>query len=294
MAELYVGVDGGGTSCRAAIAGADAVVRGEGRSGAANILTDLDGTIRNIIEAAHMACRAAGVDPAMLESADAVLGLAGANIATTLSEACAALPFRRSTIETDALIATHGALAGDDGAVAILGTGSVFGEKRGDLVRTIGGWGFTVGDQGAGAALGRALLSEALLVHDGVRAGAPLATRVLNEFDDTPEAISAFAHTAVPGDFARYAPLIFRFADEGDAVALRILKAAAAEVDEALDVVLSGEADRLCLLGGLGSLYRPWLATHHQRRVSPPAGDALSGAVGLAIQRFSRGGVGDG
>lgn len=291
MAEFYIGVDGGGTSCRAALATADGAVIGEGRSGAANILTDVNGAVLHIVEAASDACRSAGVDPEALSSCHAVLGLAGANVETTVTAARRQLPFMRSAIETDALIAAHGALADGDGAIAILGTGSVFAQKRGDTVRTIGGWGFVVGDQGAGAALGRSLLREALLVHDGVRSGSPLTTKALTDFQNDPRALSAFAHEAVPGQFARYAPLVFEYADNGDAVAIRVLEFAAREVDESLRVVLGGPTDKLCLLGGLGPLYEPWLADEHRKCVCPPVGDALSGATQLAVKRFSAEGL---
>ncbi len=294
MTEFFIGIDGGGTSCRAALATADGAVMGEGTSGAANILTDVDGATRHIVEAAGKACRAAGIDPAILSSASAVLGLAGANVATTAAAMQRQLPFARSAVETDALIAAHGALGDGDGAIAILGTGSVFAQKRGDIVRTVGGWGFVVGDQGAGAALGRILLREALLVHDGVREGSPLTARAMSDFDNDPRAVSAFAYEAVPGQFARYAPLVFEYAGQEDTVAVRILKCAARQVDESLDAVLDGPADRLCLLGGLGRLYEPLLSAVHRKSVCPPAGDALSGATRLAVKRFSADGAAHG
>ncbi len=290
MAQFFIGIDGGGTSCRAALADADGKVLGQGRSGAANILTDVDGAVRHIVDAAGEACRTAGLESSLLSEAAVLLGLAGANVETTVATACGKLPFAQCAIETDALIAAHGALAERDGAVAILGTGSVFAQKRGDIVRTIGGWGFVVGDQGAGAALGRSLLREALLAHDGVRPGSDATRRVLADFDNDPRLLSAFAQRAVPGDFARYAPLVFELAAADDPVAVLVLRTAAAEVDEALDVVLEGEGDRLCLLGGIGRLFQPWLAVRHESRVEEPAADALTGAVRLAVKRFSHGG----
>ena len=41
--EFVLGIDGGGTSCRAALATADGAVLGRAKSGAANIRTDLTG-----------------------------------------------------------------------------------------------------------------------------------------------------------------------------------------------------------------------------------------------------------
>ncbi len=286
MSGFFIGIDGGGTGCRAAIADANGLVLGEGRSGAANIVTDMDGAVHHVMEAAVRGFEAAGIDPLELSQSSAVLGLAGANLDTTVSAVQVRMPFAQCSVETDALIAAHGALADRDGAVAILGTGSVFARKRGDTVHTIGGWGFVVGDQGAGATLGRSLLYEALLAHDRVRPGSEVTSRVLSEFGNDPKAVSAFAQAATPGDFARYAPIIFDAASADDPVALRILTRAAAEVDEMLRVVLDGSDRRLCLLGGLGRLYENWLAEEHQRCVVPPVGDALAGATQLAVRRY--------
>ena len=286
MTEFFLGVDGGGTSCRAALANAEGVVLGKGRSGSANIFTDVSGATHNIVEAAGEACNMAGLPIDTLEKTHAVLGLAGANVETTVNEAKERLPFKSCDIESDALIAAHGALGGRDGAIAVLGTGSVFAQKRGDVVETKGGWGFVVGDQGAGAALGRSLLREALLVFDGVREGSDLAAHVLAEFKHAAPAISNFAHSAVPGEFARYAPKVFEAAEQGDPVAVRLLREAASQVDEFLTAILTGPDDRLCLLGGLGPLYAPWLAPDHQARIAEPQADALSGATQLAVARI--------
>ena len=40
MTEFFIGVDGGGTGCRAVVAGSDGAILGSGRSGSANIVTD--------------------------------------------------------------------------------------------------------------------------------------------------------------------------------------------------------------------------------------------------------------
>lgn len=287
MSQFFVGIDGGGTSCRAALAGPDGAVKGRGASGAANILTDLDNGVRHIIEAATAACLDAGHDKNLLPACSAVLGLAGANVESTVSAVKRCLPFRNSVIENDALIAVNGALGDSDGAVAILGTGSVFAAKDGAEIRTIGGWGFVVGDQGSGAVLGRTLMQRALLAHDGVVAGSEVTDQMMSDFDNDPQAMVTFAHSAVPGAFARYAPLIFRLAGSGDAVAREIVTAAAADVDACLDVVLGGPEPKLCLLGGLGAAYEPWLNRRHRALVARAEGDALQGAVDLAVRRFS-------
>ncbi|MDA4844569.1 BadF/BadG/BcrA/BcrD ATPase family protein [Hoeflea poritis] len=287
MTAYFIGIDGGGTSCRAALAAGDGTVLGRGKSGAANILTDPEGGLRHIIEAAEKACEEAGLETTVFGSCHVVLGLAGANVEKTVATVRKRLPFGNCAVESDALIAVHGALGTQDGAAAILGTGSVFGAKKGHRVRTIGGWGFLVGDQGSGAVLGRRLMQEALLAHDGVRAASPVTGKLLDAFDKDPRKLVAFAHDAAPGDFARYAPIVFEFAHKGDPVAEKLVCEAAAQVDEAISVVLAMSEPRLCLLGGLAAPFEPWLRPEHRACVTTAKGDALDGAVSLAIERFS-------
>ena len=287
MSQFFIGIDGGGTSCRAALAGPDGAVLGRGASGAANILTDLESGVRHIVEAAAAACTDAGHDRDLLPSCSAVLGLAGANVDSTVSAAVHSLPFQNCVVESDALIAVNGALGDRNGAVAILGTGSVFAAKQGADIRTVGGWGFVIGDQGSGAVLGRTLMQRALLAHDGVVPGSEATDQMLRDFDNDPQAMVTFAHSAIPGAFARYAPLIFRLAGSDDPVAGEIVMSAARDVEAYLDVVLSGPEPKLCLLGGLGASYEPWLSEAHRALVVKPEGDALQGAVDLAVRRFA-------
>jgi predicted amino acid-binding ACT domain protein len=58
--DLVLGIDGGGTSCRAAVAGLNGKIVGRAKSGAANIRTDLTGARANIVEAARLAFVDAG------------------------------------------------------------------------------------------------------------------------------------------------------------------------------------------------------------------------------------------
>ena len=165
---LFLGIDGGGTGCRAAVADREGRVLGRGQGGSANIWTDPEGALASILAAAGSAAEEAGVEPARLV---AVLGLAGANMAGAGERLAGRLPFASVRIETDAVVALKGAVGAGDGITATLGTGSVFGVQRAGRTRIVGGWGFLLGDQGSGARIGRALLEAALLAHDAAGRG---------------------------------------------------------------------------------------------------------------------------
>lgn len=287
MTDYILGIDGGGTSCRAAVADPAGVILGRGKSGAANILTDPNNAIISITEAAKAAYRDAGFDETGVNGASAFLGLAGTNVGDLTRYVRDRLPFRHTDIDSDGLIALQGAIGDGDGAVAILGTGSIYMARRNDTVRYIGGWGFTVGDLGGGARVGHALLQEALLAHDGVRPRSGVTDAVLDEFKHDPRGIVEFARLSKPGDFGRYAPLVFDHARMGDKQAIAIVKASATTVNESLDAIMAlAGAPRLCLLGGLALLYPEWLSERHRSILIEAQADALTGAVALAAKGY--------
>ncbi|MGB3897155.1 MAG: N-acetylglucosamine kinase [Mesorhizobium sp.] len=285
--DFVLGIDGGGTSCRAAVARADGVVLGRAKAGAANIRTDLTGARTSIVEAARRAFAEAGQDPDLVSRTPAVLGLAGANVGTYRQQLQAILPFSRSRVETDAEIALEGAVGAGDGAMAILGTGSAYMVRKGGKSRAIGGWGFQVGDQGSGARVGRDLLEQTLLAYDGIREASPLTREMLAVFRDRPEDVVEFTTNAKPGDFGGFAPKVFDYAQKGDAVAVWIVNRAVADVEAALGALDLSDDAPLCLLGGLAPLYAPRLSQRFRGLLREPLGDALSGAVRMAARAFA-------
>jgi len=287
--NFVLGIDGGGTSCRAALATAEGVVLGRAKSGAANIRTDLTGARTNIVEAARQAFIAAGKDPQLIPQTPAVLGLAGANVGTYRQQLEAILPFSKSRVETDAEIALEGAVGAGDGAMAILGTGTAYMARKHGKSRAIGGWGFQVGDQGSGARIGRDLLEQTLLAHDGIRPGSPLTDAMLGVFRNNPEDVVEFTTNAKPGDFGGFAPKVFDHAEKGDLVANWILDKAVADVEASLGALDLADDAPLCLLGGLAPLYAPRLSARYQALLRPALDDALGGAVQMAVRIFARG-----
>ncbi|MBZ9680906.1 N-acetylglucosamine kinase [Mesorhizobium sp. ESP6-5] len=285
--KFVLGIDGGGTSCRAALATADGAVVGRAKSGAANIRTDLTGARSNIVDAARQAFIAAGQDPDLIPQTPAILGLAGANVGTYRQQLEAILPFSTSRVETDAEIALEGAVGSGDGAMAILGTGTAYMARRDGKSRAIGGWGFQVGDQGSGARIGRDLLEQTLLAHDGVRQASPLTDSMMAVFRNNPEDVVEFTTNAKPGDFGGFAPKVFEHAQKGDIVANWILDKAVADVEASLGALDLAAGAPLCLLGGLAPLYAPRLSARYRALLKEPLDDALGGAVQMAARLFA-------
>lgn len=291
MSFLF-GIDGGGTGCRAILADLAGNPLGRGRSGPSNIMTDFELARANITDAAEAAAHNAGLGPEVLAQSAAFLGLAGANIGDYADRFASALPFGRSHIDTDALISLEGAVGSGDGVVAIVGTGSVFATRLGENVKSVGGWGFKLGDQASGARLGHMLFRQALQAHDGVCKNTGVTRQLLAEFGDDPQKLVDFSEAAKPRDFARYAPRIFEAATGRDAAAMEIVNGAVDDLTEIFDAIVVSQTQKLCLLGGLSAIYTSLLPPKYRDRVSAPKGDAVEGAVGLAVQHFGQVAVG--
>jgi glucosamine kinase len=280
---LFIGVDGGGTRCRARIEDADGRPLGAGVAGPAAVRLGVDRSLAEV----ETACRAAAADahlpPEALAEMDAGVGLAGIGRKGVLDEICARPhPFRSVVYVNDANIACIGAHSGRDGGIVIVGTGSAgLAMAQGREVK-IGGYGFPVSDEGSGADLGLRAIRLALRAHDGRTAATPLTRDVMARFDDDPFAIVAWMDHATATDYATLAPLVMRHADNGDAAGRRIVRAAAAQIDSMVRRLAECGAPRVALVGGLASRVEPWLAPDVQRRLSPVEGDAVAGALLLA------------
>lgn len=273
---IYLGIDGGGTGCRAAAADRAGVLLGRGAAGPANIFTDPEGARANLLAAAE-----AALAGRRMEEAVAVLGVAGANVSGAAGRLGKELRFAKARVVSDALIAARGALGAGDGVAATLGTGSIYAAQRGSAVRFIGGWGFLLSDHGSGARMGRALLEAALLAHDGLAPATPLLAAVVAEAGG-PEGLVAFAQGARPVDFARYAPRLLKAAVAGDAGAEAVLAQADGEVAAALDLLLAEGPAPVCFLGGLGPAFAARLGARYGALIRPPLGSALDGALAMA------------
>lgn len=274
--SYFLGIDGGGTGCRAAVADGSGRIIGRGAAGPANISVETEGAGANILAAARAALQDAG--RGHLDELTAVLGLAGANVTAAARGLQAMLPFRRTRIVTDAVTAATGALGGGDGIVAAMGTGSVFAVQIGGEMRQYGGRGFVLGDEGSGAVLGRALLSEALRAEDGFAPMSPLLQAVLDELGGI-EGVISFGFRARPAEFAAFAP---RITAGTDPAGERIFAAAVAEIRAMIDTLQAGRHLPVVFLGGLGAHYAARLQGLWP--IQPPRGSGLDGALHLARQ----------
>ncbi|KAA2244258.1 N-acetylglucosamine kinase [Salinarimonas soli] len=281
--RLFLGVDGGGTGCRARIEDEAGTVLGIGLAGPAATRFGIERSWDAIRTAFEGAIREAGLGRDEIAALSAGIGVAGLGRKGAL-EAFQAIPhpFARISIATDGLVACLGAHGGADGAIVIVGTGSCGIGRVGGRDMKVGGYGFPISDEGSGADLGLRTLRLALRASDGRHESTPLLREVMSRFDDDPTEVVAWMDKATATDYATLAPLVFRHADQGDPAGRRVVQVAAAHVDGLVRALAERGAARVTLIGGLSSAIEAWLSPDVRRRLSPALGDAVTGAIILA------------
>lgn len=277
-----IGVDGGGTGCRVAVADSAGNVLARAEGGAANIATNFDIARANILKTTSLAFVNAGLPKPEMAAATAVLGLAGANLGDYRTRLLASLPFVKARIISDAETTLVGAIGEADGIIGAIGTGSVYGRRAHGVFTQLGGWGFLLGDDGSGARLGRDMLHLSILAYDGLSPHSPLTRELIEEFQGSPLNLIEQAQTFTPKDFGHFAPRIVAAAKAGDKNAESILARHTEIVRKSIDAVGFDTSKSFCMLGGLGNVFLKRLPARYQKAASTPLGSALDGAVALA------------
>lgn len=280
---IFIGFDGGGTSCRAQAELPDGQRTPIITGGAANIVSNYDRalheittTLAQVMDHAHALNPDAPNMPSRL-----VLGLAGASESDAAARLRAAFPFRDLSICGDIDISLSGAFEDEDGIVMAVGTGSVLARQLDGHMQRLGGYGLILGDEGSGAWIGRMALQRVLHARDGFGITGSLVTALNTRFPTLPELVT-FAARAHPSDFAALAPLVLEHDRQHCPVAGSILDQGCAYLLRAIAHLQSGTRNLpVAPLGGLGAtlLNRMIAQGNTHLRCVAPKGTALDGAL---------------
>jgi glucosamine kinase len=284
----YLGVDGGGTRCRARIEDENGRVLGEANSGPATTRIGIEKAWRSIMQATEEAAAQARLSREDFSRMRAAIGLAG--LGRRGAEAALnniAHPFASIVFVSDGMAACLGAHSGADGAIVVAGTGSVGVGLVGGREIRIAGYGFPVSDEGSGADIGLQVVRLALRAADRRSELTPLLSEILAAFDSDPYQAVAWSEEARATDYAAFAPIVIRHANFGDPVGRRIVERAADAIGDLLDLFLARGIDRLSLVGGLSDAITPWLTPDLRDRLKRPDADAAAGALLVARGRFA-------
>ncbi|WP_038173874.1 N-acetylglucosamine kinase [Vibrio pacinii] len=283
MSQYLVGIDGGGTSCRARIRDQHGQLIGEGKSGSANILLGVETAMTSIVDAITQAAAQGGLSASAFADMDVGLALAGAEQKNAWFEFMqVAHPFASIVLNTDAYGACVGAHQGDEGAIMIAGTGSCGIYLADGQQHVVGGREFPISDQGGGAVMGLRLIQQVLLVQDGIGQVTPLTEHVMQHFNHDIDQIVSWSKHALPRDYGQFSPAIFQHAAQGDTLAIAMLKHTAADIEMFLVALNRQGATRICLMGSIAERIKAWLSPPVQAWIVEPQYDAIEGALMFA------------
>ncbi|WCN08686.1 BadF/BadG/BcrA/BcrD ATPase family protein [Marinomonas mediterranea] len=290
MKQFYLGVDGGGTFCRARLVNETGEILGEAVGGSGNPRTGIESAWQNILGACFEACKQGHIQIDDYANISVGLGLAGVNQPfeqeLILSQHS---PFGRRYLLTDAHAACLGAFEGNNGGLLILGTGScgvVYIDEQFDVV---GGWGFPLSDQGSGARIGLSALEYSLAALSGVIPPSELTNAINTEFGHKPEHYVQFQNQSPqPKEFGVFAIRVFEFAESRDPIALKIISEQVQWVAQYLTCLINKGAQDIVLAGGVSTAISPYLPQELQGYLRPAIGDAMDGAIRMAKQKIGR------
>ena len=285
--EYLFGVDGGGSGCRVAISDnkGNLIARAEG--GPANIETAFNEAKTNILSTCKKAILLAGLPTNIISTSYAVLGLAGSNMGDFDKALHSQLPFKDNQIVNDSEITLEGAIGSSDGCIAAIGTGSVYAGRKNGKFKQLGGWGFLLGDDGSAAKLGRELLRYSILCHENLERHSDLTVAIMDSYQNKIVNVVKKAIDFKPTDFGQFAPILFEYYHKKDPIAIKIINSEIPLIEKSIIAAGFDAGKPFCLLGGLGKFYISLISRNFADCTVPPQGDALNGAIRLAIKNFT-------
>jgi glucosamine kinase len=282
----YVGVDGGGTKCRAKLYDHKGELLGEGTSGAANVARDLLKSQDSVMRAVLLAVQDANLSTSVLKTLHVAAGLAGANLPKVRAKMQAwQHPYARFEVTSDLLASCYGAHGGEDGALLIVGTGSSAVRLQNNTCNQYGGHGFLLGDQGSGAWLGRQAVASTLKAEDGIVPRSAMHQAVFAELgvSNASELVETMIN-AQPLEFAKLAPVVLQQAENNDVAALQIVKSGAAYLEQLCHCTLQDSGMSIVLVGGLAPAMATWFSTATKALIIPAKAGPEWGAIKLLLQ----------
>jgi glucosamine kinase len=284
--QLLIGIDGGGTKCKAVLMDENNTILGIGNSGTGNPTYGLEEAQKSIVESATLALRDAKeknkeLDKVILKDIVAGIGLAGVNV-PHMYELMTKWnsPFKSKYITTDLYIACLGAHGGKDGAVMVSGTGSCGFSIVNGVSKIIGAHGFPQGDQASGAWFGLRAVQAALLCLDKMGPCTTI-THYVFETLKVNTAIGIIEKTAFKpaSTFAMLANAVFKAAEEKDKIAQSIINEAVTYISEMARQLNHISVPKITFIGGMSNFLIPFLDDDIQKQLSPPMFPPEVGAV---------------
>jgi N-acetylglucosamine kinase-like BadF-type ATPase len=270
-----IGIDAGGTKTVCLLADERGMILSEGRGPGANLHAAGEHAVEQVLrEVMTAAIGSRATVPAAI-----CLGIAGVDREDemrTIRMLMERIGHKsRVLVVNDALIALAAGARDAPAIVIISGTGSiVYGRNgQGEAARA-GGWGHMIGDEGSGYWIGREALSAVMRAADGRGPATRLTTAILGHLnlnDESRLPRIVYDRETPRMTVAAMGPIVQEAAEQGDAVARRILERAVDELVLGAQSVASrlemrGDEFTFFLSGGAFRVV-PWLVGELSRRL---------------------------
>jgi len=286
MKTFFIGIDGGATKCIIRIEDEYGKLLGTELRGPANIRISVHSAWDFILSGIHAILAEHQIRIDDKENIFHVaVGIAGCEVASSYQDFIHfKQPFNNLIVTSDAHTACLGAHNGEDGAVIIIGTGTIGMSLEEGQIKQVGGYGFPHDDRGGGAYLGLEAVNISLAAHDGRVQPSILSEAIFKHFNDKPDTLITWANQANSTAFASLAPIVIRAESQGDATALKLLQRAADAINEIADALLLKKNKLLpcALIGGLAPFIQNFLSEELKSLLIQPASSPVSGAILLA------------
>lgn len=279
--SYLVGVDGGGTGTRVAIANCNGVEFARANAGPSGLINGADVAWKAILIALHDAFNSINQPMPELSEIAIGLGLAGVHNKKWANHFSEKNPgFVKMQLETDAYTTLLGAHHGAPGAIIAIGTGCVGEALLADgSRREMGGWGFPSGDEAGGAWLGLRAVNYCQQVLDGRAIASVFSDEVIHYCGGDRDAMFAWLAAATQASYAEIAPLVVAHADQtNNPVAEKIMSDAGTEIVK-MAAALGALELPIALCGSLAKPLEKYLPQHLLERLVPARGDSISGAL---------------
>lgn len=289
-AQLFLGIDGGGSKCKAVIMDQNHTVLGTGLAGPANPLHGFEQSIESIQRSTTLALEDANLPASAMSQLIAGVGLAGVNLPKYFDKVNNwQHPFGQMFLTTDLNIACLGAHEGKDGAVIITGTGSCGFSLVNGKQTIVGAHGFPHGDKASGAWIGLQAVQKSLKALDGLKGESVLPEKVLAKLGchSDVELVEEVAGKNA-NYYAKLAGLVFDCAAQGDQLARDIILDGAEYVGSVVKRLGQAQPPRISMIGGLTRFFADWLDDDVKSQLSPVICPPEIGAVLFAHQQLSQ------
>lgn len=237
MTEFSIGIDCGGTHTVAIGYDQDGNVLKKSVQGPANLAVDPNLAVKNI----HVAILEIIQSLDKKDCNKILIGIAGLSAFNKIDQLIAELDFPDLDIKiiNDAQLALIARLKGQNGLVAIAGTGSVVTGIVDDKSVRVGGWGHLLGDEGSGYQIGKLAFQQVTKETD-VNEISKFSKSFLKQIGakDITDLISIF-YKLGKKEVANVTPFVLKEAKDGDKVARSIIETSVQGLADQINLAVS-------------------------------------------------------